>query len=172
MDSQKKLKLTIVCLLLMSFLVIACDRETTEKMEATEVIFNEAIIPIKMVVPNNWTIDKSYYYQNDSYYSAESTSTIRIDNSLKESVQGNKGISFILKSPFYIGGKDVEAIIPDFETFQKQKCGNNFVYLSIPTRVGYVYFDGKYIIQIEIEHWPKNGITPEMESFFASLHVD
>ncbi len=156
----------------MSFLVIACDRGATEKKEETEAILNEAIIPIKMVVPSNWTMDKSYYYQNDSYYSTESTSTMRIDNSLKESVQGDKGLSFTLESPFYIGDKGVETIIPDFETFQKQKCGNNFVYLSIPTRVGYVYFDGKYIIRIVIEHWPKNGITPEMESFFASLHVD
>lgn len=172
MVNQKKTFGAAVCMVMACILFVSCGQKPGERMEATEVIFNEAIIPIKMVAPSNWTINKRYYYQNDSYYSTESTSTIRIDNSLKESVNGDKGLSFALKSPFYIGDKNVETIIPDFETFQKQECGNNIVYFSIPTHAGYVYFDGKYIMRIEIEHWPKIGITPEMESFFASLHVD
>lgn len=172
MINQKKLCFVAICMIMACVLFVSCGQKPGEKMEETEVIFSEAVIPIKMIVPSNWTIDDSYYSSNNSYYSTESTSTIRIDNSLKESIQGDKGLSFTLESPFYIGDKNVETIIPDFETFQKQKCGNNDIYISIPPQTGYIYFDGKYIIRIQIEHWPKNGITPEMESFFSSLHVD
>lgn len=172
MVNQKKTFGAVVCMVMACILFVSCGQKPGEKMEATEVIFDEAIIPIKMVVPSNWTIDDSYYSSNNSYYSTESTSAMFIDNSLKESVQGDKGVSFTLKSPFYIGGKNVETIIPDFETFQRHRCGNNDAYISVPLKTGYIHFDGKYIIHIEIEHWPKNGITSEIESFFSSLHID
>lgn len=172
MINKKKSCLVVMCMMLACTLSVSCGQKGEESKEETEVIFSEAIIPIKMITPSNWTMDNSYRYQNDSYYSTESTSTMRIDNSLKENVHGDKGISFTLKSPFFIGSKDIETIIPDFETLQKQKCGNNDVYISVPLKAGYVHFDGKYLIRIVIGHWPKDGMTPEMESFFSSLHVD
>jgi hypothetical protein len=151
---------------------VACGQKSGEKTEEKEVNFCQGVIPIRMVTPNNWTMNYSYYFPNVSHYSTESYSKIHIDNSLFENVHGDKGLSFTLESPCYIGSKDVETIIPDFETFQKHKCGNSIVYVLLPTKIGYVYFDGKYLIHFQIDHWPKDGITPEMESFFSSLHVD
>lgn len=177
MTNQKKTCLAIICMILGCSMFASCGEKNKTTKEETEVVFSEAIIPIKMVIPGNWSTSR---YKDDWIISRYTDDNLKIitspsitfDNSLKENLNGANGLRMTLKHPCYIGNKDVKSIIQNIETTQKQKCGNNDVYISVPPLIGYIYFDGKYVMHIYIEHWPKNGMTPEMESFFSSLHID
>ena len=94
-------------------------------------------------------------------------------------MSGDNGFEINLESPYHFGqisdeelSAKLTELFPAIEINSKTKCGGNYLYLSDPPRIGIVHVDQKMNVPFAIKHWPKSGITPEIESIIASLHIN
>lgn len=157
-------------------MLVSCGTKQEKVEGLNEFTFEKSITTINMEIPSGWLADKGYNGNINPY--ADTVTFLRISNDLKYSVNSANGVEFDLISPSCTKTLDINALkkvndklFGSINTVDNIKCGNNYLYLSKPPKNGFVYIDKILVMPIIIYNWPRNGVTPEILSFFTSLQL-
>lgn len=176
MKRHLKCFVIIACLVLALASSISC-RSQADVLETKNFVFENCYSSINLVLPDGWTAYQGYskYDKPDVMWG----SYLNVSNEMKFSVKSDNGIEFAIFPSIITRNKDYRKLkyINDksfngIDCDKDIQCGDNHLFLSNPPTKGYVYVDDIVIMPLTISHWPKNGITKEIENFFASLHID
>lgn len=177
MKNSKRFCFVMSLLAISICLSVSCSKEPDEIGNIKKFTFENCITTIKMQLPGKWTT-YTKYYDNPSYY-IKNIISMNITNELEYSLNSDNGIDFEINAPYFVFDGEIDSLKVNNEKLYNEIInkkeyvyGGNHIFVDADSKNGFVFIDSKMILRLNIKHWPKNGITQEMESFFSSLHID